>query len=314
MWSQGDRTMAINLTTFAKDLTYQADTSVSQIFKDLKEIAGIKQLAEQKIAYFSIWGRWVAVYNIFVMLVSFSAVTNFSSDGRSGGFIIMMFVIVILVSPTIFYYAKLSYYNKWKLRDDRCELPEKILSMVNRDLTPNSNVKILIDFTPVGKMGKRIQTLPHPDPGKSRWNLEILEIFEDQWLTLEGKFIDSTNFCLTVTDLNRKASWVNRRGRFKSKYKDKGTNINLRLTFPSKKYGATNFLQQATQSAVKLPAGIGVQLKQIKVGGKAIDLTVNTPQNLNQEDMYQTITLMFLSLYQVLNFAKMLSRKRQKLS
>jgi hypothetical protein len=299
--------MAINLETFAKDLTYQADTSVRQIFKDLKEIAEIKQLAEQKIAYFSSWGRWVAVYNIFVMLVSFSAVTNFSSDGRSGRFIIMMFVIVILVSPTIFYYAKLSCYNKWKLRDDRCELPKKILSMVNRDLAPNSNVKILIDFTPVGKMGKRIQTLPHPDPGKIGWNLEI---FEDQWLTLEGKFIDSSNFCLTVTDLNRKASWVNRRGRFKSKYKDKGTDINLRLTFPSKKYGATSFLQQATQSAVKLPAGTGVQLKQIKVAGKAIDLTVNTPQNLNQEEMYQTITMMFLSLYQILNFAKMLSKRR----
>ena len=297
--------MAINLTTFAKDLTYQADTSVGQIFNDLKEIAEIKQLAEQKIAYFSRWGRWVAVYNIFVMLVSFSAVTNFLSDGRSGGFIIMMFVIVILVSPTIFYYAKLSYYNKWKLRDDRCELPKKILSMVNRDLTPNSNVKILIDFTPGGKMGKRIQTLPHP--GKIGGNLEI---FEDQWLTLEGKFIDSSNFCLTVTDLNRKASWFNSRGKFKSKYKDKGTDINLRLTFPSKKYGATSFLQQATQSAVKLPAGTGVQLKQIKVAGKAIDLTVNTPQNLNQEDMYQTITMMFLSLYQVLNFAKRLSKRR----
>jgi hypothetical protein len=48
--------MAINLKTFAKDLTYQADTSVRQIFKDLKEIAEIKQLAEQKIAYFSSWG------------------------------------------------------------------------------------------------------------------------------------------------------------------------------------------------------------------------------------------------------------------
>ena len=52
MLSQGDRNMAINLTTFAKDLTYQADTSVRQIFKDLKKLPEIKQLAEQKVAYF----------------------------------------------------------------------------------------------------------------------------------------------------------------------------------------------------------------------------------------------------------------------
>jgi hypothetical protein len=50
--------MAINLKTFAKDLTYQADTSVRQIFKDLKELAEIKQLAEQKVAYFSKLAGW----------------------------------------------------------------------------------------------------------------------------------------------------------------------------------------------------------------------------------------------------------------
>ena len=296
--------MAINLKTFAKDLTYQANTSVRQIFKDLKELAEIKQLAEKKVAYFSKLAVWGVALIIFLIFLWFFALTNFSS-GRIFGFI--MFVILII--PTIFCSVKWNYYHKLKLRDERYELTKKILSMVNRDRTPKSNVKILIHFTPADKMGKKIQTLPHPS--KRGWKLDI---FEDQWLTLEGKFIDSSNFCLTVTDLDRKASWFNSRGKFKSKYKDKGTDINLRLTFPSKKYGATNFLQQATQSAVKLPAGIGVQLKQIKVGGKVIDLTVNTPQNLNQEDMYQTITMMFLSLYQVLNFAKMLSRKRQTLS
>jgi hypothetical protein len=197
-----------------------------------------------------------------------------------------------------------------KLRDERYELPKKILSMVNRDHTPNTNVKILIFFTPTGQMGKKIQTLPHPS--KRGWKLDI---FEDQWLTLEGKFLDSTNFFLTVTELNRTAyGWntVNNKSKWKSKDKYKGTEINLRLTFPSKKYGATSFLQQAAPEAVKLPEQ--VNLKRIKVTPKAIDLTVNTPRILNQEKMYQTITMMFLSLYQVLNFAKLLSRKRQTLS
>jgi hypothetical protein len=177
--------------------------------------------------------------------------------------------------------------------------------MVNRDRTPKSNVKILIHFTPAGNMGKKIQTLPHPHFRKPGWKLDI---FEDQWLTLEGKFLDSTNFFLTVTEVNRTAYGRNAKGKWKSKNKPKGTEINLKLSFPSKKYGSIHVIQNAAPEAVKLPEQ--VNLKRMKVTGKAIDLTVNTPHFFKQEEMYQTITMMFLSLYQVLNFAKMLSKRR----
>jgi len=295
--------MAINLETFAKDLTYQANTSVRQIFKDLKELAEIKQLAEQKIAYFrklAVWS-WLGIVLIIIGLcfAHSNAWTNLIGFG--------FFLLAVLIVPAIFCTVKLSYYNKLKLRDDRYELSKKILSLVDRDRTPKSNVKILIHFTPAGKMGKKIQTLPHPS--KRGWKLDI---FEDQWLTLEGKFIDSTNFSLTVTDLNRRAYGSNARGKSKSKNKPKGTEINLKLSFPSKKYGSIHVIQKAAPEAVKLPQL--VDLKRMKVTGKAIDLTVNTPYFSNYPEMYQTITMMFLSLYQILNFAKLLSRKRQKLS
>jgi len=295
--------MAINLKTFAKDLTYQADTSVRQIFKDLKELAEIKQLAEKKAAYFrnlAIWS-WLGIVLIIIGLCF--AYSNDWTNLIGFGF----FLLAVLIVPAIFCSVKLSYYNKLKLRDDRYELPKKILSMVNRDRTPNSNVKMRIHFTPAGEKGKKTQTLPHPS--KRGWKLDI---FEDQWLTLEGKFIDSTNFSLTVTDLNRRAYGSNARGKSKSKNKPKGTEINLKLSFPSKKYGSIHVIQKAAPEAVKLPEL--VNLKRMKVTGKAIDLTVNTPYFSNYPEMYQTITMMFLSLYQILNFAKLLSRKRQKLS
>jgi hypothetical protein len=293
--------MAINLKTFAKDLTYQADTSVRQIFKDLKELAEIKQLAEQKVAFYSSFGCWGVVYIIFVIFVFFFALNIFYINGTSFGF----FMFVILMIPIIFFSVKQSYYNKLKLREERCELPQKILSMVNRDRAPNSKVKIMIHFTPADKMGKKIQTLPHPHIRKQGWKLDI---FEDQWLTLEGKFLDSTNFLLTVTDLNRTAYGRNPRGKPKSKNKQKGTEINLKLSFPRKKYGSIHVIQKAAPEAVKLPEE--VNLKRMKVTGKAIDLTVNTPHFFKQEEMYQTITMMFLSLYQILNFAKLLSKRR----
>jgi hypothetical protein len=306
--------MAINLTTFAKDLTYQADTSVRQIFKDLKELAEIKQLAEQKVAYFSTLVFWSGLGIVLIIIGGFFIIGLFVVFLKSlttllglGFYILAVLLLPVLIVVTIFCSVKWNYYHTLKLRDARYELSKKIVSMVNRDITPNSNVKIRIHFTPAGKMGKKIQTLPHPS--KRGWKLDI---FEDQWLTLEGNFLDSTNFFLTVTEFNRRAYGRNARGKSKSKNKPKGIEINLKLSFPSKKYGSIHVIQKAAPEAVKLPEE--VNLKRMKVTGKAIDLTVNTPYFFNQEEMYQTITMMFLSLYQVLNFAKLLSRKRQKLS
>jgi len=296
--------MAINLETFAKDLTYQGDTSVRQIFKDLKKLPEIKQLAEQKVAYFInlAIGSWLVGIGLIIIMAFFIESINALTNLRG-----LKFLLAVLIVPAIFCTVKLYYYHTLKLRDDRYELSKKILSMVNRDRTPNSNVKILIHFTPAGKMGKKIQTLPHP--GKRGWKLDI---FEDQWLTLEGKFLDSTNFFLTVTELNRRAYGFNANRKWKSKNKAKGTEINLKLSFPSKKYGSIHVIQKAAPEAVKLPEQ--VNLKRMKVTPKALDLTVTTPHFFKQEEMYQTITMMFLSLYQVLNFAKLLSRKRQTLS
>jgi hypothetical protein len=302
--------MAINLKTFAKNLTYQADTSVRQIFKDLKELAEIKQLAEKKVAYFRTWavGIWLGI--VLIIIVGFFAAFNnlslmlFLTEWMS----VIFFIFLILIITAIFCSVKQSYYNKLKLRDERYELPKKIVSMVNRDRTPKSNVKIMIHFTPAGKMGKKIQTLPHPLIRIGRKQGWKLDIFEDQWLTLEGKFLDSTNFFLTVTELNRTAYGQNARGKWKSKDKPKGTEINLKLSFPRKKYGSIHVIQKAAPEAVKLPEE--VNLKRMKVTPKAIDLTVNTPYFSNYPEMYQTITMMFLSLYQILNFAKMLSKRR----
>jgi hypothetical protein len=303
--------MAINLKTFAKDLTYQANTSVRQIFKDLKEIAEIKQLAEQKVAYFrklavgsGVGIVLIIIIALFFIIGLFGAFLNGLTTLIGLGFVILAVLLLpVLIFVAIFCSVKWNYYHKLKLRDDRCELPKKILSMVNRDRTPNSNVKIQIHFTPASKRGKKTQTLPHPRKGG--WKLDI---FEDQWLTLEGKFLDSTNFFLTVTELNRTAYGQNARGKWKSKNKPKGTEINLKLSFPRKKYGSIHVIQKAAPEAVKLPEE--VNLKRMKVTPKAIDLTVNTPYFSNYPEMYQTITMMFLSLYQILNFAKMLSKRR----
>jgi hypothetical protein len=295
--------MAINLKAFAKSLTYQADTSVEQIYKDFKELEEIQEFAEQKIAYFK---NLMGLCGYGAALVSVGLVIGLSTNSLNWT-MFTFYLLFIITGFLLFWSSKEDYYSKLKLPEERYELLKKIVLMVNRDLAPNSKLKILVRFTlPNGKTGEKIKTLPHPR--KRGWNVDM---FEERWLALEGKFIDTTNFLLTITKMKTRAYGKNANGKSKSKDKPKGTEINLKLNFPSKRYGCMNFLREATQSGVKLPEG--VQLKRLKVTPKAIDLTVQFYGNHGTEHLYKTITMMFLSLYQVLNFAKILSRKRQAL-
>lgn len=53
-------------------------------------------------------------------------------------------------------------------------------------------------------------------------------------------------------------------------------------------------------------------MRNLKITDKAMHLMVRIPPNQSeiQEDIYQTIVAMFLSLYQILNLAKMLSKEK----
>ena len=92
--------------------------------------------------------------------------------------------------------------------------------------------------------------------------------------------LDSTNFFLTVTELKRTAYGTNYREKWKSKNKAKGTEIALKLSFLSKKYGSIHVIQKAAPEAEKLPEQ--VNLKRMKVTGKASDLTVIIPHFFKQ--------------------------------
>ncbi len=68
-------------------------------------------------------------------------------------------------------------------------------------------------------------------------------------------------------------------------------------------------LQNDVSSAVKLPNLS--YMKGLRVTEKAMHMIVRIAPQVadNSEEIYQTITMMFLSLYQVLNLAKELSKK-----
>jgi hypothetical protein len=90
----------------------------------------------------------------------------------------------------------------------------------------------------------------------------------------------------------------------------RGSEIILKLSFSPRQYGAIKVLREEAQGAIQLPPG--VEMKGLKMTDKAILLNVKIPPDSgakNQEALYKIITMMFLSLYQILNLAKMLTKK-----
>ncbi|WP_083637028.1 hypothetical protein [Leptolyngbya sp. 'hensonii'] len=288
--------MAIDVTTFSKSLTYTAAIPIAAILQDLQQIAALDQVAEVQQKKFN----WLLGISVVVAIMScFLLATGV-------GFILLP----LSVSAAIYSGVQAAKYSRLNVDNARYELLKRLLQMLGRDLQTGSEIEtVLILSSPTDK-SKKTTTVAHRY--RSGWKVDL---FEDPWLKLRGRFADGTRFCMTATELGQTAyGW--KRGRsgknkYKSKTKSKGTELAVTLTYSQRKYGAVKVLQDSWQNAIKLPAG--VRLKRVRLTDKGMLLQVTAPPDMTpaRDNLYKTVTMMFLSLYQVLNLARVLSKPKQ---
>jgi hypothetical protein len=67
-------------------------------------------------------------------------------------------------------------------------------------------------------------------------------------------------------------------------------------------------LDNEALSAIRIPTFC--QMRGLRITDKSINLAVRISPDMseNNEEIYQSVTMMFLSLYQILNLAKILSK------
>jgi hypothetical protein len=284
--------MPINKTEFSKQRIYQVDTNVGLIFQDLNQLAEIDKWAEKQQNKFTT----ILVVAIVIFIGSFFLTTIYPPVGAV--------LLVLSFAGVIFASINVTYYSSLNVEDLRYQLPKKVLSMLNRDRDGQKNVKITIDFNNPTKKEKKINEMPHPY--RNGWKLQI---FEDNWLLLSGSFLDGNMFSLNITEINQISSgW--KRGRsgkmkHKSKTKFKACEIGLTIKYRAKKYGSVKLLEKDANEAVKLPQF--VRNKGVTINDKYVSLNVKlATKELN--DLYEVITAMFLSLYQILNLGQILSK------
>lgn len=285
--------MSIILQDFRKTLTYTATASAEQISQDLNQITELDQEAERKKQKFSLL-TGIAALGAFVSLF---LIAGFP---QAGILFLLGFSIAAIVSGIL-----LNKYGRLDVPNYRYELPLKVVSMLNRDIEENTTIHINLIFTPPTQTNKQVSTGDHPY--RQGWKVQL---FKDSWCSIKGGFSDKNQFQLILSDFYRIASGRNSRGKYKSKTKPKGTEFFLKLNYNQQRYGAIQVLKEDAKAAIKLPEG--VIPKGLTITKKAIQLKVNVSPEIsnNPEVLYQTISMMFLSLYQILNLARMLSKTK----
>lgn len=297
--------MPINLETFCEYLTYEANAPIEKIWEDIEEIARLDRDAETKQAQFTklLTGSVVAAIIVFILLFVVLA------SGIQPLIITGIILFIACVITAIFAGTKSQAYGRLNLPNYRYELLKKLLEMCQRDMETNSPVSVRLVLSKPTEKNKIVQTIPHPYQSGFK-----VDLCKDEWLKVKGEFLDRSRFFLTATELAQtKHGWKRSRSgksKYKSKSKSRGTNITLMLDYSLRKYGAIKVLKNEAMSAIQLPQS--TQVKQLKLTDKSIDLTVKVPasNSWQTKDIYQNITMMFLSIYQILNLARMLSKKK----
>jgi hypothetical protein len=300
--------MSIELPQFEKSLIYETKAPISIVIADLQEIASLDKLAgrQQKKYSRQASGYLSGLAFAFVLIIVFIALIP---NSTLLNIIMLVLFLAIIGLSTAFIYAliKRAKFGRINILNYRYEITQKVLEMLARDIDPADEVEVRLSFQEVRKKENKTETINHTY--KSGWKIDK---HAHEWLKIKGQFLDKTRFALSGTGLSKtQYGWKRSRSgknKYKSKSKSLGLDLLLNLTYLQRRYGAVKILQSDISNAVKLPNLS--YMKGLNMGDKSIQMHVRTAPEAeyNPEELYQTITMMFLSLYQVLNLAKVLSK------
>ncbi|MBW4641904.1 MAG: hypothetical protein KME23_02590 [Goleter apudmare HA4340-LM2] len=300
--------MPIELQQFQKSLIYETKAPISNVIADLQAIESLDKLAElqqKKYGKQALYYFLLAVAAIGLIIVSLVVIVNATFLGTV--IILLSLTSVGLIAACIYALIKRAKFGKLNVINYRYELAKKVLQMMARDMNATTEVEVRLSFQEVRNKENKTETINHPY--KSGWKIDK---YEHEWLKIRGQFLDKTRFALSATGISKSQYGWKRSSSGKSKYKTKskslGLDILLHLTYPQRRYGAVKILQSDISNAVKLPKLSF--MRGLNAGEKSIHMNVRVASQVedNLEEVYQTITMMFLSLYQVLNLAKVLSK------
>jgi hypothetical protein len=322
--------MSINLISLRQSLTYANNAPSATLLSDIQQLAEVDHSSEiEKRRFQNRRNLWAAVAVISGLL----AFVNFG---------LTLIVAIPATIVAIQAHNRVKYYSVLDLPNYRYRLAQRLTQVLQRDLDPNESIGMNLGFSPLGERNKFIRQILHPY--RSGWHIDC---YSDRWLTLKGRLQDNTKFLLTITQTYQFRSGRNRNNNLRFKPRMKGFDILLKLTYPAQRYSSLKNLRASVLEAIKLPQG--VVIKDLKVSDRDLRLKIDIPPHaiaqfakapvidrmhittstemaakyqlqteLNrisstvEELLFQTITLLFLSVYQMLNLVWLQTQQQSR--
>jgi len=180
------------------------------------------------------------------------------------------------------------------LNASRCGPAKALGVMLANDASGQAPVNVRLAFDAKRELLSE-QEWPARKKGKQKF-------FRASWFSLETKLLDGTQFSETIEDLIRQRSYVNPRGKSKTKTRTRNM-VTQRFVYPSELYGNARGLGTWLQNEIKLPAS--ATLQSLKVDEKQVRAKALVKQG---SDLANASSMLALGVYRALN----LSRRRPK--
>ncbi|NPC47920.1 hypothetical protein D7X99_06740 [Corallococcus sp. AB032C] len=287
--------MALDTSAFKKTYVYETRAPVPEVLADLKALAGLDSRAEKTRTLVGI-GSWVFV----CLSISFTVLTQW-------------------LLAAAFFATSIALCIRWMrskhtdLDNRRYGLVSTLLQRFQVDLDANAPVDVKLDLAPEDEARKSVGKLK-----RGRWDCED---FTDAWLSLHGRFADGTHLHLSVVEHVQKRKRYGRgsSGKTKLKTKRKGkTLLQVGLRVKPERFPGLAEQRANAKQAVRLPPEVvlsRLDVAQDRVAMRALlgrdgrDWVVRrtkpaSPSELivrPPDDASRVVTMMLLSLYQVLN-------------
>ena len=272
--------MALNRQKVEQQGIYEEKATLQSVLNDLQEIVKLADEAQALKKKKARTGGYSMLAGLIVVIAG--AVLGVALLAILGGLLLLFG----------FCWWLFSLFSGGKLLDHRARLDmtRERIEMIRQDAHAQKpfSIRLALASNP---------TRVSQEAWKGRKNGNQ-QFFEETWLTLEGPLLDGTIVADDITDLTRKRTYSNQRGKRKSKTRLTHL-VDVRFYYPPEKYGDARAAEKALHGQVKV--GPGAAVRDVRVSEKAIVLKalVNA-----QKEIVPTVGMLSLGGYRILNLAR----------
>ena len=272
--------MGLDVHRVEREGIYEARSPVAEIFQDLERL---KQAAAATAALRGRLGR----FGVFGLLLGMPAIVVGSSTNRT--LIALAGGVVTVTAIGLLIYAAMMGRRLTKY-PSRTTLLRHLLGMFQQDAAEGAPFAIQLALR-----GRLEKIKEEPWAARKRGKQQF---FRERFLTIEGQLLDGTTFTERIVELSRKRTYVNPRGKYKSKTRSRYV-IVLRLAYPRKTYGDATAAHKKLNEKIRMPGS--ANFRGIRVSDKAILVKALVRQ---ESELVEASVMLSLGAYRILNLAR----------